>query len=182
MKRLHVPSRASRALPVLRAARTLLEAETPLRGDCGRLCGGACCRADETGENGMLLYPFEERLYRTPIEGFSYRLVPDDTLFPGGFRLVCDGNCLRTHRPLVCRLFPLRARLQTNPAGLLGCKAELDPRSWAVCPLPEEGGLRAVRTDFITAVEKAGALLCAEPTLCAAMRAEDRLLADMCRL
>ncbi len=182
MKCLRVPSRASRALPVLRAARTLLEAETPLRGDCGRLCGGACCRADETGENGMLLYPFEDRLYRTPIEGFAYRLVPDDTLYHGGFRLVCEGSCPRAHRPLACRLFPLRVRLQPNAAGVPGCKAELDPRSWAVCPLPEEGGLRAMRADFIAAVENAGTLLCADPTLRAAMRAEDRLLADMCHL
>ena len=182
MKRLRVPSRASRALPVLRAARTLLEAETPLRGDCGRLCGRACCRADETGENGMLLYPFEDRLYRTPIEGFAFRLVPDDTLFQGGFRLVCEGSCPRAHRPLECRLFPLRVRLQPDATGLPRCKAELDPRSWAVCPLPEEGGLRAMRADFITAVEKAGALLCENPTLRAALRAEDRLLREMCHL
>ena len=48
--------------------------------------------------------------------------------------------------------------------------------------IPDVAGLRAMRADFITAVEKAGALLCENPTLRAAMRAEDRLLREMCRL
>ena len=31
------------------AARELLESVTPLRQDCGRYCGGACCESDEDG-------------------------------------------------------------------------------------------------------------------------------------
>ena len=37
------------------AARQALETLTPLRGDCGRTCGAACCRPDEDGNGGMLL-------------------------------------------------------------------------------------------------------------------------------
>ncbi len=31
---------------------------TPLKADCGRLCGGACCKGD--AQTGMRLFPFEE--------------------------------------------------------------------------------------------------------------------------
>ncbi|MEG1472022.1 MAG: hypothetical protein RSD76_06230, partial [Clostridia bacterium] len=58
------------AVKVLSAARELLADVTPLKTNCGKLCGGACCQADESGENGMLLFPFEETFYEKPIEGF----------------------------------------------------------------------------------------------------------------
>ena len=81
------------ALRALENARAALGDATPLKRDCGRLCGAACCQPDETGLNGMLLFPFEETYYRRPIEGFPFRLVDDDTLFKGGKRLVCEGTC-----------------------------------------------------------------------------------------
>ena len=37
------------ALEAVMAARDLLEQVTPLRTDCGRYCGGACCLSDEDG-------------------------------------------------------------------------------------------------------------------------------------
>ena len=102
------------ALRALEEARAALGELTPLKRDCGRLCGAACCQPDETGLNGMLLFPFEESRYRRPIEGFSFRLVDDDTLFKGGKRLVCEGTCPREHRPLACRIFPLRLRIASD--------------------------------------------------------------------
>ena len=51
------------AKDTVRAAREMLEKVTPLKGDCGRVCGAACCRPDETGRGGMLLFPGEEALY-----------------------------------------------------------------------------------------------------------------------
>lgn len=42
--------------PIL-AARKLLENMTPLKRDCGRACGAACCQSDEDGQGGMLLFP-----------------------------------------------------------------------------------------------------------------------------
>lgn len=167
----------------LREARALLNTVTPLRSDCGRLCGGACCKADETGENGMLLYPFEERLYQKPIEDFPFRLAPDDRLVKGGWRLVCEGVCPREHRPLACRIFPLRISVTVDRKTREECvKAELDPRAWAVCPLPEEGGLRAVRADFITAVEQAGTLMYRNTYLLEAILNEQRMVEEMRRL
>lgn len=158
-------------------ARELLRDLTPLKMNCGRLCGGACCQDDGTGENGMLLFPGEEALYARPIEGFPFRLADDDTLFPGGKRLICQGHCPREHRPLACRLFPLRVRICDDRA-----VAEIDPRAWCVCPLPEQGGLRAMSGAFREAVEKAGDLLLADPAQRAALENEQKLLDEMRRL
>jgi len=160
-------------------ARKILETVTPLKTDCGRLCEGACCKADETGENGMLLFPFEDRFYRKPIEGFAYRLADDETVHKNGKRLICEGVCLREHRPLACRIFPLRMRVicdrgsETNHV-----QAELDPRAWAVCPLLEEGGLRAMSDTFIHAVEEAGNLMCKNVYLLEAMLNEQKMMDD----
>ncbi len=149
-----------RALKALTTARELLSTVTPLRSDCGKYCDHACCQPDDTGENGMLLFPFEEHFYRKPIPGFPFRLLPDDSVLKGGHRLVCEGYCPRQHRPLSCRLFPLRLRITLDEAGVQpGIQAEIDPRSWALCPLPERGGLSAFAPAFVQAVEQAGALL-----------------------
>ncbi|NCB06100.1 MAG: YkgJ family cysteine cluster protein, partial [Clostridia bacterium] len=144
---------APRAVSLLKTAWEMLDSLTPLRTDCGRLCGGACCQTDETGENGMLLLPFEDRFYRKPIEGFRFALRDDDSLFKGGRRLVCEGVCPREHRPIACRIFPLRMSvLFSEQDASPQVTAELDPRAWAVCPLLEQGGLRAMRGEFAAAV------------------------------
>ncbi|MDD3411899.1 MAG: hypothetical protein PHY12_13930 [Eubacteriales bacterium] len=164
----------------IKAARALLEKQTPLKTDCGRLCGGACCQSDESGENGMLLYPFEDRLYRKPIEGFAFHLADDDSLLKGGKRLVCEGACPREARPLACRVFPLRIRLEMDELGEhTKAKAELDPRAWAVCPLLEKGGLRAMSGEFIAAVEQAGDEMAQNVYLLEALENEQKLMDEL---
>ena len=113
---------------------------TPLNKDCGSLCGHACCRADETGENGMLLFPGEERYYQGN---------PDFTIIEG--KLICDGRCDRDLRPLGCRIFPLVI--------LSGAKTKLDIRAWPVCPLMHSGK-KGLRQDFAEKVQQAADLLC----------------------
>ncbi len=168
------------ALKALSQARALLAEVTPLNADCGRLCGGACCQPDETGENGMLLFPFEDGFYRRPIPGFPYRLSPDDTLYRGGKRLVCEGVCPREHRPLACRLFPLRIRLLTDALGEeTHVVPELDPRAWCCCPLMERGGLRALSDRFIAAVQSAGEALAGNVDMLEALYREQRLIDEM---
>lgn len=169
------------ALKRLKESRAALLDVTPMKGDCGKLCNHACCQPDETGENGMLLYPYEEQLYRKPIEGFPFRLEPDDRLHKGGMRLICEGRCPREHRPLACRIFPLRMRV-TDVEGHTQVTAELDPRAWAVCPLPEEGGLRAMRQDFVAAVEQAGKRMCESTVLLMALLKEQQELDDTRKL
>ena len=44
----------------LRRAKALLENETPLKTDCGALCGAACCRTDADGKGGVYLFPGED--------------------------------------------------------------------------------------------------------------------------
>ena len=171
------------ALHALEEAKAALGSLTPLKINCGKICGGACCEPDESGENGMLLFPFEEELYKEPIEGFPFRLIDDDTLFKGGKRFVCEGKCSREHRPLACRLFPLRIRLECDQTGdETRAVAELDPRAWAVCPLLEQGGLRAMSQDFIKAVAQAGEALAQDASMLEALHNEQRLLDEMRRL
>ena len=133
------------------AARELLESLTPLKTDCGRLCGGACCQGDE--QTGMLLFPGEDALYAEC--GFARVLDADFSLGSESARLlVCHGTCPRAERPLACRLFPLFLRF--NAQG--GTRVVLDPRARAVCPLTDYG-LEALDGVFVAAAREAYALL-----------------------
>ena len=150
---------------VLRA-RALLETMTPLREDCGHLCGGACCRSQPGEETGMLLFPGEECLY----EGLpGYRLVPTAQ----GTLLLCSGHCRREERPLACRLFPLLPVVRDGTI-----RVTMDARAAAVCPLYRmgRGGLCA---EFTEAVRACGQLLLRDETQAAFLvqltRAHDEL-------
>ena len=101
------------ALKALEEAKEALGNWTPLKINCGKICGGACCEPDESGENGMLLFPFEEELYKDPIEGFPFRLADDDTLFKGGKRFICEGKCRRDLRPLASK--PMKPAMKPMP-------------------------------------------------------------------
>ena len=84
----------------LTAARALLSDVTPLKSDCGRLCGGACCQPSTEETQGMLLFPGEEALY-AGLDGYRVLDCAEGKL------LVCAGRCRREERPLSCRIFPL---------------------------------------------------------------------------
>lgn len=118
----------------IRAARALLEDSTPLKADCGRRCGGACCKPDADGQGGMLLFPGEEALY-APAPAWatvaeSAFVVCERPLF----LLTCDGACRRADRPLSCRVFPLTPLAREGTV-----VAALDVRAWPICPLMEHG-------------------------------------------
>ncbi len=171
------------AVKALNEAREQLCSATPLNSDCGRLCGGECCKSDETGENGMLLFPFEETFYSNPIEGFEFHLADDDSMYKGGKRLVCGGECPREHRPLACRLFPLRIRIESDELGE-NTKAvpEIDPRAWACCPLLEMGGMRALSAEFKEKVRLAGEALIKNVYMLEALHGEQRMIDEMRQL
>ena len=139
------------SLDAVLSARKLLRSVTPLRRDCGRVCGGACCQSDEDGQGGMLLFPGEEKLYADLPPGFS--LEKNDQVLPGALLLVCSGSCDRDARPLSCRLFPLLP---------IRGGAVLDRRAWAVCPLMASG-IAGLNGDFVRTVTAAGDLLYACP-------------------
>ena len=136
------------ALSAVRAARELLCSATPLKSDCGRVCGARCCAPDETGKGGMLLFPGEDMLYDPLPEGFQ--ILPDDSVIPGGKLLVCQGRCDRALRPLSCMFFPLRPTFRGD--------VRMDRRSLYVCPLAEYG-MGGLSGEFVDAAGRAAQAL-----------------------
>lgn len=143
------------ALDAVIKSRELLRVLTPLKPDCGKICGAACCRCDEDGQGGMLLFPEEERLYSPLPPGFS--LSRDDAVMPDMRLLTCSGECDRELRPLACRMFPLTPLLAMRE-GQEKLSVRMDPRAFAVCPLSEHG-LRGLDGDFAQAVLQCGRYL-----------------------
>ncbi len=130
----------------LRKAREMLETVTPLKTDCGRVCGARCCRSLEGEETGMLLFPGEEACYAGK-PGWKLRKTPSGTL------LVCPGDCARDERPLACRIFPLLPVIRNGEV-----KVAADQRARAVCPLLKQG-IRGMDPAFAEAVREAGKIL-----------------------
>ncbi len=131
----------------LEAARELLSEVTPLRKDCGKICGAACCSSLEGEETGMLLFPGEEELCRD-FPGGALRRTEN-----GEWLLICSGRCERSRRPLACRMFPLLPVLREGKV-----RVETDLRARAVCPLSRRGKA-ALDPAFTEAVRKAGEIL-----------------------
>ena len=132
------------------AAREKLKNVTPLKRDCGRICGARCCRPLEGEETGMLLFPGEAEAYAGKA-GFEVRKTARGDL------LICSGTCSREDRPLSCRLFPLLPVIGDDGK----VRAVTDLRAKAVCPLARQGK-SAVDPDFAEAVREAGEILAAE--------------------
>ena len=131
------------------SAREKLNHITPLKRDCGRVCGARCCRPCEGEETGMLLFPGEEKLY---CGKSGWRIL--DTA--SGKMVICPGTCDRDERPLACRLFPLLPVIRDGRV-----RAAADQRARAVCPLARQG-IRAVDPAFADAVREAGEILAAD--------------------
>lgn len=134
----------------VRDAREILEAVTPLRTDCGAVCGGACCRSLPGDDTGMLLFPGEESYYEGRA-GYAMRRTEHGTL------LTCEGRCERCDRPLSCRIFPLLPLVRAD-----GIKVATDQRALAVCPLARQGK-DALLPEFVAAVRQVGCLLAEDP-------------------
>ena len=130
-------------------AREKLNSITPLKRDCGRVCGARCCRSCDGEETGMLLFPGEEALYREKA-GWEIR----DTA--SGLMVICPGTCAREERPLSCRLFPLLPVVRDGQV-----RAAVDRRAGAVCPLARQG-IRAMDPAFTDAVREVGEILAAD--------------------
>lgn len=137
-----------------RSVRRILKDFVPLRFDCGRLCGSACCKPGPELP-GMYLFPGEEALY-AGLAGFTV----SSALLPGygpAALLSCDGSCHRDERPLACRFFPLAPKVEGDRV-----YARPDPRGRAICPLCRQGA-GALSGGFTIAVERAFSELIAHP-------------------
>lgn len=135
----------------LEQARKNLETLTPLTKNCGLLCGQACCQPDETKENGMLLFPGEERYYT----GQSWCRMKATGQ---GNLLICDGTCPRETRPLACRIFPLVPVVKEQGEVAI----QMDPRARGTCPLVKYG-IQGLHKDFVEAVHRQMETLVADP-------------------
>lgn len=137
------------AMETLAACRALFDVLTPLKTDCGALCGGACCASHAGEETGMLLFPGEERYY-TALPGFRLQATDHGTL------LICSGACDRCDRPISCRIFPL---LPVVRGGEI--KVAMDARARVVCPLHRQG-ISGLQQSFTEAVRTCGQYLLAD--------------------
>lgn len=143
---------------LIRAAYAVIDNLTPMKTDCGKLCGKICCKGDEAG---MLLFPGEESLFAgVPgfrIEEIEYMDVSEMKL------LICDGVCTRDLRPLACRIFPCAPNIDIDG----NITAAGDIRGRRMCPIWD---LKKVDKNFIEAVEKAFDILSKDETMLFFMR------------
>lgn len=130
----------------LKEALETVATPTPLKFDCGALCGAVCCSNLEGEESGMLLFPGEEKTYRG-LPGWKL----EETV--SGFLAVCPGTCDRNTRPLACRIFPLLPVLRDGHI-----RVEIDERARHICPLTRSG-TSGLDSRFVSAVEAAGRML-----------------------
>ena len=142
-------------------AREHLRDLTPLKSDCGRICGAACCRPLQeggAGENtGMLLFPGEEEAY-TDCASWTIQATAQ------GLMVICNGVCRREERPLSCRIFPLLPVFRNGKI-----HAVTDQRAKAVCPLARQGR-SALDPAFREAVREAGEQLAGDKEQAAFLR------------
>lgn len=121
-------------------ANKIIGNKTPLKKDCGKICGGACCKGDS--DTGMLLFPFESS---------NFQVKEKD-----GVRLcVCEGECNRKDRPLSCRIFPFFPYVTTEGK----IKVIPDIRGANVCPLIAHFNETDFDRGFLYRVKKVGRLL-----------------------
>lgn len=124
-------------------ANRIIGDKTPLKKDCGTVCGAVCCKGDK--DTGMLLFPFEETTL-TVNEKDGVRLA------------VCEGKCKREERPLSCRIFPFfpyvtaQGKITVIP----------DIRGVNVCPLVSNFSEVQFDKGFLWRVKKVGRLLYAD--------------------
>ena len=139
-------------------AREMLENLTPLKSNCGLLCGGACCEADEDGQGGVLMFPGERDLIKDePWLEMQPSPMPVGDIDWG--MMVCEGKCDRKARPLGCRIFPLTPYRSANGTEW---KVRTDRRAWVMCPLMKYG-VKGLDPEFVATVKQALNLIASDP-------------------
>ncbi len=111
---------------------------TPLKADCGQLCGAACCKGDN--DIGMRLFPHEQTTLDTINTESGITLV------------VCDGQCDRERRPLACKIFPFFPTIDEKGS----IYAELDYRGKRLCPMIDHCEEIIFDKKFLKAIKKIG--------------------------
>ena len=156
--------------PDFRKIYDLFDEVSPLPFDCGTLCGAACCRGEEDGEEelGIYLLPGEASLHDRTDPWLTWSEdAAEDYDFPESWTstvdfVTCSGpeHCRRELRPIQCRTFPLLPHLaEDGTLYMILCDAELPYR----CPLLEDPS--QIRPDFVKNALRAWKLLLEEPLI-----------------
>ena len=132
---------------LIESAYEMIGGLTPLKSDCGRLCGSVCCGS----EGYMLLFPYEREL----IVGEGFKIAQKELEGYGTVDvLYCEGACDRDTRPLSCRIFPLAPKFVD---GVLFVR--VDPRARSICPLAHKSIL-SFDKEFTNIIKKTLNMLC----------------------
>ena len=157
----------------------LFDKHTPIKADCGKLCGKACCKGDDSG---MYLFPGEKSVFKLlkpewasiDVSDFSYNFNGDEQRVP---ILFCSGGCDRYQRPLACRIFPLTPHIDKN--GEL--EIIIDPRAHSVCPLSDLPSVSDFDASFVKNIKRAFAILSENEEVYAFLTSYSKMLDEYAR-
>ena len=152
-----------------RAIYRLLDKVSPIDGDCGKLCGSACCTVNgqiAEEEMGIYLYPGEDKIHDKSADWLEWTVErAEDYDFPDSWtgniyfvRCKTPPRCPRSMRPLQCRTFPLTPHLTEDGMLLLIYNDEELPY---ICPLIENNA--ELNSDFVRATYTVWAHLLRDP-------------------
>ncbi len=138
---------------------------TPLKQDCGQLCGSMCCRDWAPGV-GMYLYPGEQLLLAD--QPWLKRQWHDSRhhIFPaswgdGGWFVTCTESCPRHLRPFSCRTFPLTPHMDETKH----LTVVLDEKGRTICPLVQAGRPELLSAQFRCTMREAWKKLVCLPAI-----------------
>jgi len=165
-------------IEIYKKAYDILENFTPLRLDCGILCGKACCQDPEDEGAGMYLFPGEEIVYSPQPDWLTIKKVYwTANSHRKVYLATCNGVCDRSIRPLACRIFPLTPYI--GPTDILQIKVDI--RAKPICPLAQQGR-KSLNVDFIQKVRAAIQILIKDPDIKDFIRELSSVLDDYTRL
>ena len=128
-----------------RAIYRLLDHVSPIDGDCGKLCGAACCTCgDELVEDfGIYLYSGEDAIHSRKSDWLEWTVEDaEDYDFPDSWigkvyfvKCKTPPHCPREMRPFQCRTYPLSPYL--SPEGVLELVYNDEELPYS-CPLIED--------------------------------------------
>ena len=121
----------------------LLDRVSPLPGDCGKLCGAACCTVEGESEMGIYLLPGEDKIHDKSDPWLKWTTEDAENYeFPDSWRgkvffvrCTTPPICPREKRPIQCRTYPLIPHIYADGELDLMYNDALVPYK---CPIIEE--------------------------------------------
>lgn len=128
---------------------SLFDSTTPLKGDCGKLCSGACFLDSEDEKCGMFIFPYEECM----LEDLPFGEIEQSNCEYSDCKTAdiffCNSPCTRNMRPLSCRIFPLTPYVKDGKIIL-----KMNTAAKKMCPIAKNMDLSDLDPDFVLNVRK----------------------------